>query len=176
MRIETLKNPGAYSGSQSLRAKVASAISFAEVISRGRETPAPTAVNLAAFLADAASKCPGYEAPTPVLPDTQVIVEDAVPVTVPINGTSVEITPTVADGELTAITTDAAVVLDGDTPTVSVNGTSVAVTITVAGSLISEIEVPGALIADEQVLTIGGNTYTFTVVDGEVTDIVVAPV
>lgn len=104
MRIETLKNPGAYSGSQSLRAKVARAISFAEVISRGRETPAPTAVNLAAFLADAASKCPGYEAPTPTLPDTQVIVSDA------------------------------------------------------------------------QVITLGANTYTFTIVGGEITDIAVAPV
>lgn len=99
MRIDTLKNPGAYSGSQSLRAEVAHAISFAEVISRGRVTPAPTAVSLAAFLADAASKCPGYEVP---IPDTQVIVSDG------------------------------------------------------------------------QVITLGANTYTFTVVGGVVTNIVVA--
>ena len=99
MRIETLKNPGAYSGSQSLRAKVARAISFAEVISRGRETPSPTAASLAAFLADAASKCPGYEAPTPTPAANQVLVTDGDVITV---GTTTY-TFTIADGEVTAI-------------------------------------------------------------------------
>lgn len=100
MRIETLKNPGTYSGSQSLRAKVARAISFAEVISRGREEPAPTAVSLAAFLSDAASKCPGYEAPSPTLPDTQAVVADGMELTIGSNTYAF----TIADGEITAIT------------------------------------------------------------------------
>lgn len=99
MRIESLKNPGAYSGSQGLRADVAAAISFAEIISRGRAEPADTAKRLAAFLADAASRCPGYVAPPPTPAPTQVLLNNGDVITV---GTTTY-TFTIAGGVVTAI-------------------------------------------------------------------------
>lgn len=68
MRIENLKNVGTYSGAQSVRAAVARAISFAEITTKSRPgaTPSGFSVNLAAFLYDAATKTPGFEAPTTV--------------------------------------------------------------------------------------------------------------
>jgi len=99
MRIENLKNPGTYSGGQSLRARVAHAISFAETVNRGRTNGvSPTAKAIADFLADAASKCPGYEAPSPELPPTQTVVETGTVLTV----TGGTVTLTVTDGVLSA--------------------------------------------------------------------------
>jgi len=97
MRIENLKNPGTYSGGQSLRARVAHAISFAETVNRGRTgSVSPTAKAIADFLADAASKCPGYEVPE--LPPTKAVVETGTVLTV----TGGTVTLTVTDGVLSA--------------------------------------------------------------------------
>lgn len=98
MRIENLKNPGTYSGGQSLRARVAHAISFAETVNRGRSGSAvsPTAKAIADFLTDAASKTPGYTGP--VLPDNQAIVTSGAELAV----TGGTVTLTVTDGVVAA--------------------------------------------------------------------------
>lgn len=99
MKATELLNPGTYSGSQQLRARVAHAISFAETITRYRDPeadPAPTAVSLAAFFADAATKTPGYAGP--VLPGTQAVVTSGQ--TIDVTGGTV--TLTVTDGVVSA--------------------------------------------------------------------------
>lgn len=134
MRIENLKNPGTYSGGQSLRARVAHAISFAEIVNKGRtgEDVSPTAKAIADFLADAASQCPGYEAPAPdPLPANQVVLADGD--TVAVGG--VDGTAEVADGELVGVNlpANAAAVVSGTQLTVT-GGT---VTLTVTGGVLS---------------------------------------
>lgn len=97
MKASDLKNPGTYSGGQQLRARVAHAISFAETVQRYRPggTVSPTAKALADFLADAASKVPGY---SPALPGTQAVVTNGQTLAV----TGGTVTLTVADGVVTA--------------------------------------------------------------------------
>lgn len=132
MRIEKLKNPGTYSGGQSLRARVAHAISFAEVVNRSHTGGAvsPTAQSIAHFLADAATKCPGYEVRT-LLSDNQAVLENGGSVTV---GT-VQGTASVSGGMLTGVS------LPNNTTTVT-SGTSLSVdggtvTLTVTGGSLS---------------------------------------
>jgi hypothetical protein len=154
MRIENLKNPGTYSGGQSLRARVAHAISFAEVVNKGRtgEDVSPTAKSIADFLADAATKCPGYEAPAPdPLPDNQVILEDGDTVAVG----DVDGTAEVADGELVGVNlpANAAVVVSGTE--VAVGG--VPATLTVTGGALSPnaaIDATNAVVKNSDAITI----------------------
>lgn len=103
MRIEELKNPGTYSGGQQLRARIAHAISFAETVTRYRVGggTSPSAAAIAALLADAAAKCPGYAGPS--LPGTQAVVSNGQ--TLPVTGGTV--TLSVVDGVVTAAYTAA---------------------------------------------------------------------
>lgn len=98
MRIETLKNPGTFSGGQKLRATVARAISFAEVTTASRTDGEPSgfATSLASFLYDAATKTPGYDGPAPI-PSNAALVTDGQ--TFPSGAGT--ITASVVDGVLT---------------------------------------------------------------------------
>lgn len=93
MQASTLKNPGDNPLAQTVRKELARLISNLEDAAV-YGTPDAT---LAAFLADAASKTPGYVAPT--LPATQTVVSDAQAVTV--GGSTY--TFTVSGGVITAI-------------------------------------------------------------------------
>src|SRR5690606_16010548 len=142
-----------YSGGQDLRARVAHAISFAETVTRFRPagTTSPTAAQLAAFLADAAAKCPGYAGPP--LPDTQVIVSDGAEL--PVGDGSVDGTIEIADGELVGVNlpANAAVVVSGTE--VAVGG--VPATLTVAGGELSPnatLDATNAVVKNSDAITI----------------------
>lgn len=93
MQASTLKNPGDNPLAQTVRKELARLISNHEDAAVFG-TPDPA---LAAFLLDAATKTPGYAAPT--LPATQTVVSNAQAVTV--GGATY--TFTVAGGVITAI-------------------------------------------------------------------------
>lgn len=93
MQAADLKNPGQFTNAGAIRLEVAHAISQLE----NDKNPEPF---LAAFLADAATKTPGYVAPEPdPLPATQVIVKSGDVVTL----AGKTYTFTVAGGAITAV-------------------------------------------------------------------------
>lgn len=76
-----LLSPGSYGHGQRLRREVSNAISAAELAEHynllAGGTGSDTAIQLAAFLADAAAKTPGFVPPAPApLPTTDAIVSN----------------------------------------------------------------------------------------------------
>ena len=133
MQSADLKFPGTFTNAGAIRREVAHAISQLE------QDTNPEAF-LAEFLADAATKTPGYTAPT--LPATEAIVEDgeAVPV-VNSAGTAVAGThsATVTASEVTNIKLAATIapVASGLVADVTVTGTGTKLALTVAGGKIT---------------------------------------
>jgi hypothetical protein len=99
MQVTTLLNPGQNPLAQTIRREVARIISQLE----GADVLGTPEALFAAFLADAASKTPGYAGP--VLPATQVVVSNAgsVPVKNSAGSKTVTGTATVAAGVLTGV-------------------------------------------------------------------------
>lgn len=101
---------------------------------------------LADFLLDAATKAPGYIKPAP----------DPLPATETVVGNG-----------------KTAVVKDSSGASLAVNAT-----IGVAAGAVTGVTLPATLAAVKtgSVVTVGANTYTFTVAAGKITNVVVAPV
>lgn len=99
MQDYTLKNPGNDQLMQTLRKNAAAAISNLEGVKDAGGTPG---TDLSAFFSDAATKTPGYVAPT--LPATQVTLSSGQKVNaVAVTGTGNFATFTIAGGAITGI-------------------------------------------------------------------------
>lgn len=167
MRIENLKNVGTYSGAQSVRAAVARAISFAEITTKSRPdaTPSGFSVNLAAFLYDAATKTPGFEAPASVSAGDAVDLYNGDTKLAAGNGTTVRS----VDGKL-SVTLPTSAYLVGNNDAVKVlnsagtNLLSASVTISAAGVL-SGVKLPATVgvITKATDIPVEGGTVKLTV-------------
>lgn len=99
MQPTDLKFPGDFTHGKTIRREVAHTISQVQIAVQQGATVDPT---FAAFLADAATKTPGYTAPA--LPATQAVVANGAKVNaVSVTGTGNFATFTVANGVITAI-------------------------------------------------------------------------
>lgn len=130
MQDYDLKNPGDNQQAQTLRLNTARALSVAN-------NEANPSKDLADFLLDAATKAPGYSAPTTPPVPTEATVKNGDKLTV----SGEQITLAVANSTLTKAYTlpaTAAVVKSG-LQTVAATGTGTKVTLTVAGGKITAI-------------------------------------
>lgn len=98
MQASDLKFPGGFTSAQTIRREVAHEISQLEI---SAAAGSPVDPSLAAFLADAAAKTPGF-VPGGDLPATVATVTSGLS-TVAATGTGTKVTFTVANGVLTGI-------------------------------------------------------------------------
>lgn len=141
MQPTDLKFPGGFTSAQTIRREVAHEISQLQI---SAASGSPVDPSLAAFLADAAAKTPGYVPPeAPPLPATQALVDNTQSVvlrnsanTAAAGAAGVAI---VASNVLTVRLPSTSAVVTSGLSTVAATGTGTKVTFTVASGVITAI-------------------------------------
>lgn len=148
MQATTLKYPGGFTSAQTIRREIAHEISQLEIaVAAG----APAKPELAAFLADAAAKTPGYAGP--VLPATQAVVSNggSVPVKNSAGTVTKTGTATVAANAVTGVALGAttAIVDNAGAATVrnSAGSKTAAATVAVAAGAVTNVNITASTTA-----------------------------
>lgn len=178
MQASNLKFPGGFTSAQTIRREVAHEISQLEI---SAAAGSPVDPSLALFLADAAQKCPGFEALP--LPDDQTVVLDGYTVAVRNSANALigaAATAVVADNKLKNVKLPAttAAVVTGSTVAVQ-NSAGAAVgtgSVTVSAGGVSNVKLPATVATVTSGLstvaaTGTGTKVTFTVANGVITGI-----